>query len=121
MTDHTITIDPVGVQQASISGPVTGTLTLPCTFTVQAAPTTATPPLTYRWEATDQQPVTHTGTLEDAISYTWSTAGLKTVTVTASNAGGSATARQFINIGAGNVPPPVVNDGLIVYLPLVRR
>jgi PKD repeat protein len=58
--------------------------------------------------------VTRTGGgLNDALSFTWSTTGTKSITVTASNAGGQAESTRLVTITAAS--------GRTVYLPLVIR
>ena len=83
------------------------------TFRSKRSPT-ATQPITYLWEATGQAAETHTGGgLSDSVAFTWNMTGTKTITVTATNAGGSVT----------DTHPVVVSDasGKTIYLPLVIR
>ncbi len=115
-TEHTIAIDPIGVQTVNISGPVTGTIALSYTFTADSGPALATQPITYRWQATDQEPITHTTGLNDSIGYSWSAPGRKIITLTASNPGSSVTTQQSIVIGSADNPPVIP-----VYLPFVLR
>jgi hypothetical protein len=88
VTSTVTAITPTGVV---IDGPVTGETRLPYAFTASISPITATPPITYHWQATEQKDiVTNTNGLNHTVLFTWSTAGTKTITVTAANAGGSA-------------------------------
>jgi hypothetical protein len=49
-------------------------------------PLNVTQPVTYTWQASGQEPVTHTGGTRDDLGYTWLAPGTQTITVTASNA-----------------------------------
>jgi parallel beta-helix repeat protein len=92
---HAITIGrPVPVERVAINGPTTGTAGTPYTFTASASPLTATRPITYVWQATGQSEVVHAGGLSDRATFTWTTAGTQVITVTASNAWGSARANH---------------------------
>jgi PKD domain len=42
-------------------------------------------PITYVWQATGQLPVTNTGGIRDAVTFTWNAPGVQAVTVTAMN------------------------------------
>ncbi len=85
------------------------------TFNAALEPTSAALPVTYTWQATDLNPITHLdmGTT-DAITFTWATAGTKTVTVTAAIADATAQSVHTINIGG------VVFDQF-VFLPVIQR
>jgi hypothetical protein len=85
---------------AEITGATTGFVQAGYVFTVAVSPVTATLPITYVWQATDWAPVTHTGRmrLQDTQAFTWTTAGLKEVAVTAANVGGIATHTHVITI-----------------------
>ncbi|HEY3342796.1 MAG TPA: PQQ-dependent sugar dehydrogenase, partial [Anaerolineae bacterium] len=79
------TIPPIHVSNVAISGPASGVAALPYTFRAQAAPLTASLPITYVWQATGQATVTHTVGLTDTITFTWNSTGTQAITVTASN------------------------------------
>jgi subtilisin family serine protease len=106
---HTITVAPAPPATVQIDGPAKGATGVAHRFTAMTSPLTTTLPLTYTWTATDLAPVTRTAQLSDTLTLEWPTTGTKTITVTASNAAGSAT-RQFT---------VVVEQRL--YLPLARR
>jgi hypothetical protein len=94
-----------------ISGPTTGLVHTTYTFIANVSPSTATLPVTYYWQATEQTPViTSVYALSHTVRFTWSTTGTKTIAVTATNAGGSASDTHFISIKWHRV-----------YLPLVLR
>ena len=85
-------------ESMAIAGPSTGAVGSSYTFIVAVTPPTATTPLTYTWQATEQSPVTHTAGLSDTAAFAWTTAGTKLVTVTATNEGGSITGTFAVNI-----------------------
>jgi photosystem II stability/assembly factor-like uncharacterized protein len=84
----------------TITGPVTGTIEDSYVFTATVNPVTATLPLTYIWQATDQFPVISTGTsmFTHTVPFTWSTPGFKAITVTVSNKANTISATHFITI-----------------------
>ena len=82
----------------SIGGPATGYLGASYTFTANASPLDATTPVEYVWEATGKANVTHSGGLQDSVSFSWDTPGLKTIKVTATNAAGSVEDTHLIEI-----------------------
>jgi len=101
----------------SLGGPVTGTAYSNITFNATVSPGSATTPITYTWQATDKSPVTHTGGgTSDTINFIWGMTGTKAITVTATNAHGSATNSRTITID----PSTIVFDHWI-YLPTVMR
>ena len=93
---HSITIN-VPLTGVVVTGPTTGIVSTSYTFTATVSPLSATTPVTYVWWATDQLPVTctrglsDTGHLSDTATFTWTTSGSKTVTVTATNAASAVT------------------------------
>jgi len=111
---HQIILDyssPTGLQ---VIGPAKGTINTVHTFTATVNPITATQPITYIWRATNQELVTHTGLgLVDGVTFTWDVTGTQIITVTASNAGGSAENFHLVTIND--------ESGAMVYLPLVVR
>ena len=86
-------ISPGGgpVTGVSISGPEAGTIETAYAFTAMVSPLDATTPITYTWSP---EPVSGQGTAVASLS--WSTPGVKTITVTAANSGGSATGTHTI-------------------------
>lgn len=104
---HNITIivptyPPTGI---SISGPDEGVLNTTYAFTATVSPFTATVPLTYVWSATDKPAVTDTGGINHTVPFSWTTGGVKVITVTASNAAAGVTATHTITV---NVSPASV-------------
>lgn len=94
LTDtHTILVRaPVSPTQALITGPTTGEVDTPYTFTATVTSTlgTAFIPLTYVWEANGQaDPITHTASrMTDTVTFRWTKLGTWVITVTATNVAG---------------------------------
>jgi hypothetical protein len=103
---HTITVNvPPG--SVAIDGAALGNIDVPHAFTATVSPPTTTLPITYTWQAEGQsEVVTTTGAVDHTAWFTWSTPGLKSITVTAANVGGVVTGIHAITI---NVPPTDVN------------
>jgi uncharacterized repeat protein (TIGR01451 family) len=95
---RTSTLLCTALSGVDLTGPLTGTLGSAHAFTATAVPPTATLPISYTWQATDQAPVTNVGGLTDAITLTWSVTGAKAVTVTALNCGGLLSATHSITV-----------------------
>jgi hypothetical protein len=106
----------VNVPPASLSivGPVTGVVNVPYHFYVTATPITATQPLVYVWQASEQSLQVHTGDLSDTATFSWTLPGAQTITVTAANAVGMS-----VNVYDIDIREP--RTGLSVYLPLVLK
>ncbi|HNT78378.1 MAG TPA: DNRLRE domain-containing protein, partial [Anaerolineae bacterium] len=83
-----------------IGGATQGITDTQYTFDATIAPVTATLPITYTWEATDQ--TAHAGPQED-VEYTWSTPGWKTITVTVENCESSVMDTHLVSI---TIPAP---------------
>jgi len=84
----------------TIAGPTQGITDTDYTFEADITPVTATLPITYTWEATDQSSTS--GATASAL-YTWPTPGVKTVTVTVENCGSTIFATHEVTI---TEPPP---------------
>ncbi|MEA3341802.1 MAG: hypothetical protein U9R15_17695, partial [Chloroflexota bacterium] len=94
-----------------IAGPTTGTIGAPYTFTATVAPSTATPPITYTWQATEQSDVVAPAQgLSHTVSYTWTATSAKTITITAANCGDAVSRTHTITL-----------EPVRLYLPLVMR
>jgi hypothetical protein len=97
----------------SIIGPTTGSVGIPYTFTasIRLLTGTLTLPITYSWQATDRDGVVRTWDgLTDTEVFAWKVPGAKTVVVTATNAGGDI----------GRAEQRIAVTGY-VYLPLTMR
>ncbi len=98
--------------KVEIGGPhavLTGTV---ATFTVTVDPFAATAPITYTWQATGQTPVVYTEPLSDAVSFSWTTPGVKQVSVEVDNRGGTFVDGHTVSV-LGTIFP--------IYLPAVIR
>jgi hypothetical protein len=98
MMTHSIRF-PIALADIEIAGPFLGAIGDTHTFTATTSPLTASVPVTYVWEATDQAPVIHTSDLiTDSAAFGWPVSGTKTITVTALNEGGAVTAAHLISV-----------------------
>ncbi len=103
---------PVDVADAVLHGPTTARTGETCAFTAIISPTTATQPVTYVWQATDQQPITHTvNSISDTVAFAWNGPGAKSVTLHVSNQGGA------LITYSGRI----IIDPLHLHMPLQRR
>jgi len=91
----------------TVTGPTTGTPDASYAFTATVSPITATSPITYVWQATGVSLVTHTGGTTDTVNLSWSSAGMKAITVTATNVGGTVTDTHTITITASTLGIPL--------------
>lgn len=74
------------VKSVNIDGPAVATGNGRYTFTATVAPNTATGPIVYRWNTTDQSEIIHTSLgLQDSVSFAWSSTGPKQISVTTEN------------------------------------
>jgi subtilisin family serine protease len=71
----------------------------PITFSATISTSYASDPITYTWEAEDQQKMIFTAGLTNLATYTWNTTGEKTIRVTASNASSSKTTTTTVYVG----------------------
>jgi hypothetical protein len=122
-TTHTINItnpekppEPQAVTTAAIAGQSEGTTNTTIPFTTTVGPVTASTPITYTWQATDHDPITHTGEQSDTVDFTWAIAGTKAITVTADNGYGEPVITTH-SISIRDEDPV----GQMLYLPLVTR
>ncbi len=87
----------------TISGDSEGLVNSSHTFVATILPVTATQPITYIWNATNQTtPITHTGKgITDSVSFSWSSEGAKVITVTVNNGLGSQTDTHAFTVTTG--------------------
>jgi hypothetical protein len=108
---------PTPPSSVSIGGPVTGTAFSNVSFSAAVSPGSASIPITYTWQIAGQSPIKHTGGgISDSLNFVWITTGTKTLTVTATNAYGSAMNTRTIII-----EPSTIVFNHQVYLPIVIR
>jgi hypothetical protein len=93
-----------------ISGPLTGEIGLAQPFSAFVDPISVTLPITYVWQATDQALLLRVSNKRsDGVSFTWTTSGVKVITVTATNAGGTVTDTHMITVTpATSSGPPLL-------------
>ena len=101
----------VGLTGVSITGPTTGTVGAVYAFTATVAPPSASPPITYTW---DPAPAPGSLLLHDGsvATYAWDQVGDYTITLTATNCGGTDMTTHSIHIES---------HGGSIYLPLIVR
>ncbi|RME45196.1 MAG: hypothetical protein D6796_10810 [Caldilineae bacterium] len=89
-------VAPTGV---TLDGPRRGLINTPYTFTATVSPADVTTPLTYTLSRTGGSPSTTTGGQTQAFGgLQWATPGLKVLTVTAQNSGGTASGHHRIRL-----------------------
>jgi len=88
----------VPITSITLNGPEIGLLNTPYLFTATVSPDLATQSISYTWQATDQIPQIQTGNLSQSLPFTWTSAGIKVITVTAENIGGQVTAVHTMTI-----------------------
>lgn len=86
------------MEMVDISGSGEGYAGESISFVATVSPSEATTPITYTWEATGQPTIVHVADTVDEINFTWDDIGSKSITVTASNPGGSVTDTHLIEI-----------------------
>ncbi len=82
----------VGLERVKLDAPSNGMAHTAYVAWASVTPLTATQPITYHWQATGQAPQTHSGGVNDAVTYTWDTPGAVTLVVSATNAAGEVVA-----------------------------
>ena len=108
--DSGFTVDDIALNRAippnrvDIAGPTTGLVHETYGFGATVYPTAPTPPIAYTWSPT---PTSGQGT--GTATYEWTTAGVKTIAFTATNAGGTVTGTHVITVRQK------------VYIPVVLR
>lgn len=82
----------------TLSGATSGLANVPHAFTATVNPVTATQPITYIWQATAQPSMTTTSGLSSTAVFTWTTPGIQSITVTATNEGSAVTGTHTITV-----------------------
>lgn len=101
-------INSIQSVSVSISGPTSGMLNTSYMFTSTVTPVTTTVPMAHVWRADEQAPVTLISGLTSTVAYTWTTPGVKAITVTVSDAAGSlVAAHHSIVIGTSGAPTQI--------------
>lgn len=99
------------LSEVEISGPLQGLPENDYTFSADILPITASEPITYVWEATNQLPITHTGGISDEVVFNWLEQGTQTITVTVSNPGSVVSDTATIEINSILSPEVVEIEG----------
>ena len=96
-----VVLEPALPLSVALAGPHAGTHDVAYAFTATVDPITTSLPITFSWEATNQPPITHVSVaVSDTQVFSWtaSLTGAQWITVTASNAAGSALDTHLIII-----------------------
>jgi hypothetical protein len=94
----------------AVTGATLARVDEPQTYVASVNPITATLPITYVWQAADHSPITVSSGLSSSATFTWTTFGLKDVSVIAFNIGGLASS-----------DPLSVLVGRPTFLPLILK
>ena len=94
---HSVVIKTLPLD-VSLSGPQEILVSQPYTFTAASILNEGALPITYTWQASGMQPVTHTAGLTDVIQLEWAVTGTQTITVTARNGENQATAQHILSV-----------------------
>jgi hypothetical protein len=82
----------------SLEGPGAGNVGESYIYTATVLPEDVLQPITFTWQASGQELITHTGGLSDAVRFTWYMPGWQVITVTATNAFGSTSITKEVKI-----------------------
>jgi hypothetical protein len=107
----------IGPSSVAQTGPQVGIVNTAYTFAVNT-PLYTTKPITYTWDATEQATAFHGNAgLTDTVGFTFAITGVKTITITAANTGGSITGLQNMYVE----PTPQIGTVGAAALPALRR
>lgn len=109
--------------EATINGPSAGRINTDYSFVATVTPLTTTWPITFTWQASDQEAVTHVvSDLKDTVVFSWDVTGYKTITVTASNRTGTVVTACVVSVFAtGYLDPSFGNGGIVTTTEIVGR
>ena len=112
----TISTPETAMDEVSVTGPSTGVINNAYDFTITVTPAGATTPLNYAVNATDATEQTLSSQNSAIVAtYTWTTPGVKTITVTVENDLGTVTETFEITISA----PAVEFSGIL--MPMLKK
>lgn len=103
---HTIIIDEISLTNLDVSGSTKGNIETEYIFIANVAPVSATQPITYVWQASEQSQSINVNGVSNVVAYTWNTTGTKIIAVTATNYKGAITNTHVITI---NAPPTKIS------------
>jgi len=121
--DHNLKVNKVMIppEIVIIRGSGSGSVNVTYPFTAQISPLSATLPITFHWQATEQTPVRNSvSSLKNAVQFAWPTIGEKAITVTIENRGGVITANSTLVITQATTPPIVQQVYISPTLPLAE-
>jgi uncharacterized repeat protein (TIGR01451 family) len=121
---YTTTVHPVAPGSVSVPQSYPCALNQPCVLTATVGPANVTLPITYTWTATDQ--VTQTMKVystTSVVTFTFTTGGVKTLGVVATNSGGSVPGSGSVNVPAADLDvtidgPASVSAGSVIQYTL---
>mgnify|MGYP001114777329 CR=1 FL=1 len=94
-----VILPPGGI---AITGAAQGLTGITYPFTAVVSPDNTALPLTFTWQATGHDPVTHiVDGLSDTVAYTWTEPGAKSLTVTATNSAGQVVGTHLMDLYLG--------------------
>jgi hypothetical protein len=102
-----VEVNNVPVSNVMIDDPAAALIGTSLTFIATVNPISATQPITYVWEVTDFAPIVHSSGISDTQRLTWNVLGAKAITVTVSNALGSASTSYTVTVIPGVKPKAV--------------
>ncbi|MFN8454920.1 MAG: hypothetical protein U0401_09680 [Anaerolineae bacterium] len=109
-----ITTNSIPPSWVVLSGSTSGVVSTTYAFTATTSPVTATTPLTYTWQASEQTPVIHSNGLSDTVDFNWITSGAKTITVTVNNGITQVSSTHTISLTAVTEPQET-------FLPIILK
>ncbi len=108
--------ETVATPHVILSGPTSGRIDTVYPFTATVIPASVSTPLTYAWQATDQSPVVYGDGLLTTLPISWTTSGLKHITVTVQTPDGLISDASSIDI-RGPVTCPYPLNGVRISGP----
>ena len=84
----------------SITAPITGMIQTEYAFAATVSPITTTPPITYVWQPSALEPLTHVSDQGDVAAFIWHTPGPQNVLLSATNEAGTVTNTHQITLSA---------------------
>jgi subtilisin family serine protease len=97
------------ISDVAIARQTINAINKPITFSAKINTTFASYPITFTWEADDQEKMIFTAGLTNTATYTWSTPGMKVVRVTVANESSSRTSTKTFYVGESIHFPTIKN------------
>jgi len=103
---QTIVIRQRAIEDLAITGPETGLMGQSYSFTGTVSPSETTPPISYTWRTSEQPDLElSVDSLQHTVAYSWTTSGLKVITLTGANLGSVVTVTKLFTV---QTPPAQV-------------